>query len=167
MTNVLTLRIDTESQAHFERLRQLHYPPDRNWIPAHLSLFHTLPDTEEALEVLECEAHAQAAFFMSVIGVRSLGKGVAYKLSSEILLRLHGRLAHAFAAHLSRQDRQPLQPHIVVQNKATPIAARELLATLERTFVPMEVQAVGLDLWHYLDGPWQLAETLPFSAESR
>ncbi len=77
---------------------------------------------------------------------------------------LHGRLAEAFREHLTAQDRQRLQPHVVVQNKVTPAAARELLAELEREFMPREVEAVGLDLWRYLGGPWELARTFPFRA---
>lgn len=164
MTDVLTLRLDPESQAHFEQLRQTHFPPERNHIPAHLTLFHTLPDEPALLQVLELEAGKQEPFSLPVTGLRSLGKGVAYTLASSSLLSLHARLAAAFAPHLTAQDRQKLQPHIVVQNKVTPAAARSLLADLQASFLPMYVQAVGLDLWHYLGGPWQLARTLPFSA---
>ena len=164
MTNVLTLRLDPESQTHFDRLRQRHFPPERNLIPAHLTLFHTLPDEVGVLQVLEREAEEQQPFSLAVTGVRSLGKGVAYTLASSALLHLHAHLAEAFADDLSPQDRQKLQPHIVVQNKVTPVAARSLLAELQQTFVRMDVQAVGLDLWHYLGGPWEFARTLPFSA---
>lgn len=162
ITNVLTLRLDGESQAHFEGLRQQYFPPERNQIPAHLTLFHTLPDEAELMEILEREAEAQPPFSLAVTGLQSLGKGVAYRLASVNLMAFHGRLAREFAERLTAQDRQPLQPHIVVQNKVTAAVARELLAGLQQTFVPMEVQAVGLDLWHYLGGPWKLAQTFPF-----
>lgn len=163
MTNVLTLRVDVAAQAHFDALRQRYFPPERNQIPAHLSLFHTLPDTDDMAQILHIEAARQGAFPLSVTGLRSLGKGVAYKLESTTLKSLHARLAELFAEHLSAQDRHPLQPHIVVQNKVTAAAARDLLVELEQRFVPMEVQAVGLDLWHYLGGPWELARTFPFA----
>lgn len=164
MTNILTLKIDEMSQAHFEDLRQRHFPPERNQIPAHLTLFHTLPDAPDVAQRLALEAERQKAFVLKVTGLRSLGKGVAYKLESGDLLGMQARLAEAFAEHLSAQDRQRLQPHIVVQNKTTVAAARDLLAKLEAAFVPIEVQAVGMDLWHYLGGPWELARTFPFCA---
>ncbi len=164
MTYVLTLRMEERSQAHFEALRQRYFPPERNQIPAHLSLFHTLPEDVGVERTLEVEAAAQDRFSLAVTGVRSLGKGVAYRLSSATLVGLHGRLAEAFREHLTAQDRQRLQPHVVVQNKVTPAAARDLLAELERGFVPREVEAVGLDLWRYLGGPWELARTVPFRA---
>ncbi len=156
--------MDDESQGHFERLRQRYFPPERNQIPAHLTLFHTLPDQADVEEALQMEAVAQGPFVLTVTGVRSLGKGVAYKLESAALVGLHARLAEVFGEYLSAQDRQRLQPHIVVQNKVTAAAARELLADLERSFERMEVQGVGLDLWHYLGGPWELARTFPFGS---
>lgn len=164
MTNVLTLRLDAESQAHFNTLRRRHFPQERNHIPAHLTLFHTLPDEADLVQVLQSEAEVQETFALAVAGMRSLGKGLAYKLESTALLALHARLSEAFAESLTPQDKQRLQPHIVVQNKVTVELARALLIKLQQTFVPMEVQAVGMDLWHYMGGPWELARTFPFVA---
>ncbi len=163
MTDVLTLQMDSKSQAHFEALRQQHFPPERNQIAAHLTLFHTLPATREVAEELERAAGERTPFVMEVTGLRSLGKGVAYRLQSKELLTLHNRLTEAFAGEISAQDRQRFQPHVVVQNKVTPEAARTLLAQMERTFVPMTVEAQGLELWHYLGGPWELACRYPFA----
>ncbi len=167
MTNVLTLRLDADSQAHFEGLRRRYFPPERNQIPAHLTLFHALPDGPEIDEVLEREAEGLGTFPLAVTGVRSLGKGVAYKLASSVLGGLHTRLAAEFADHLTAQDRQRLQPHIVVQNKVTPAEARELLARLSAAFEPREVEACGFDLWRYLGGPWEHAATFSFPGAAR
>ena len=164
MTNILTLRLDAGSQAHFERLRQAHYPRHLNRIAAHLTLFHTLPDIPEITAVLQREADGRGAFGLEVTGLRSLGRGVAYKLVSPELRTVHATLATAFADHLTAQDRQPFQPHVVVQNKATAEAAKALLAELQGEFQPFAVQALGLDLWHYLGGPWELAQSFSFSA---
>ncbi len=164
MSYVLTLRMDAESQAFFEGMRRRYFPLERNKIPAHLTLFHTLPDGEEVEQRVEDAAREQAAFGLTVTGLRSLGGGVAYRLSSATLMALHTRLAAAFAEHLTAQDRQRLQPHVVVQNKVKAAEARELLTELERSFVPMQAQAEGLDLWRYLGGPWEMARGFWFSA---
>jgi len=164
MTYVLTLSVDAESQAYFEVLRRLHFPPERNQIPAHLTLFHTLPNDSNIVRVLEFEAERQETFALAVTGVRSLGRGVAYKLESATLSALHARLSQAFAEHLTAQDKQRLQPHIVVQNKVTAATAYELLLDLQQTLAPMQVQALGMDLWRYMGGPWELARTFPFAA---
>ena len=162
MTNILTLQLDPHSQTHFESMRQQYFPPERNQIPAHLTLFHTLPDTPAASATLQQVAAKHKPFPMQVTGLRSLGKGVAYKLASPQALALHAELSAAFADDLSPQDKQRFMPHVVIQNKATPEQARLLLATLTAGFQSFQVQAIGLELWHYLGGPWQLAETIPF-----
>ena len=164
MTNVLTLRLDPESQARFDDLRQQHFPPERNLIAAHVTLFHTLPEEAWIPTRLSEHATGQPAFPISVTGVRSLGKGVAYTLASTSLQNLHRALAQVFVSDLTPQDRQRFQPHVVVQNKVTPAAAQKLLRLLEAEFVPWSIQAVGLDLWHYLGGPWQLAQTFLFES---
>ncbi len=164
MTNVLTLRLDEGSQTFFEGMRRKHFPVERNLIPAHLSLFHTLPDSDDVYEALAKMAGRTEVFPFAVTGVRSLGKGVAYTVRSGELLRVHAELAEEFGGYLSAQDRQKFMPHVVVQNKATVEAARGLLAELEWGFHQLEGTGVGLDLWHYLGGPWELAETFLFGA---
>ena len=163
MTNVLTLRLDAESQAFFEAMRQKHFPPERNQIPAHLTLFHALPDEEAIGATLAQVCGRTPPFRIGITGLRSLGRGVAYKVASPALLGLHAALAGEFVEHLTPQDRQRFGPHIVVQNKSTPERARLLLAELERTFHALEADALGVDLWHYLGGPWELAATFPFA----
>ena len=160
-TDILTLALDPASQAHFEHMRQQHYPSALNRIGAHLTLFHTLPESEEIRTRL-LEATTRAPFTMRVTGLRSLGRGVAYTIESPELLALHKRLSTAFAEHLSPQDKQNFQPHIVIQNKATGEEARTLKALLTAGFRQFEVQATGLELWRYLHGPWQLRERLLF-----
>ena len=100
---------------------------------------------------------------MRIEGVRSLGRGVAYTVAADELLRLHGGLSRRFEPHLSRQDRQRFAPHIVVQNKVAPADARELLGSLQASFKPAAAQATGLLWWEYLGGPWRLLETFAFA----
>lgn len=162
MTHVLTLRLDADSQRSFDALRRRFFPPERNHIAAHVTLFHALPDEAWIEDRLAAAAAGTERFPVSVTGVRSLGKGVAYRLAAAELQALQGDLAAAFAAELSPQDRQRFSPHVVVQNKVTSEAARALLAELEGSFTPWAVRAEGLDLWRYLGGPWEHARTFPF-----
>ncbi len=163
MSFILTLQLDTASQAHFDHLRQLHFPPDRNYIDAHITLFHTLPEEPSITCDLQAASEECSRFSLDVTGLRSLGKGVAYTLEGSELLSLHRRLATAFSDHLTPQDRQRFRPHIVVQNKVTPEAARILLQQLQATFMPMQIEVAGLSLWRYRNGPWEPAQTFPFS----
>ena len=164
MTNVLTLKFDGASQEFFEGMRRKHFPPERNVIGAHLTLFHTLPDEPSIAEFVRAVAEFEEPFSLQVTGLRSLGKGVAYVLRSAELTAIFDELANEFRDELSAQDRQKFSPHVVVQNKVTPEKARALLAELHGGFVPFTVWATGLQLWHYLGGPWELAEEILFQA---
>jgi 2'-5' RNA ligase len=165
MTTILTLHLEPTAQAHFDALRQQHFPPARNQIPAHLTLFHQLPESDETLTILQQSATQQPAFTLQVTGLRSLGRGVAYTLTSPPLLDLHRRLSDCFAPHLIAQDKQRFLPHIVVQNKATSEQARTLLSHLQQNFTAHTIEARGLDLWQYLGGPWQHLRTFPFLSQ--
>jgi 2'-5' RNA ligase len=162
MVQILTLRLDDVSQDHFEQLRRRHFPPARNLIPAHLTLFHHLPEDPQITLDLEQAAEQQVAFAMEVDGLRSLGRGVAYTLNSPNLLDMHHQLAGRFHEHLTPQDRQRFMPHIVIQNKVASAEAKGLLADLQLSFQPSTIEAVGLDLWEYLGGPWRFIRTYAF-----
>jgi hypothetical protein len=161
MSTILTLELDPASHACFNRLRQLHYPAALNQIDAHLTLFHTLPAAAGIMATIERAAH-HPPFELRCTGLRSLGRGVAFTLQSPPLLALHRQLAASFEPHLTAQDRQPLQPHVVVQNKTDSATAKALLAELQAGFTPFTVHATGLHLWDYLNGPWRSAALFAF-----
>ncbi len=163
MSCVLTLALDEASQQRFEALRQRWFPPERNQIPAHLTLFHTLPETESTSAVLDVVARSTVTFAMRVSGVRSMGRGVAFFLDSQAATAVHRQLSSALTESLTSQDRQGFRPHVVVQNKVEPTVAKETLTVLQAGFVPWECRAVGLDLWRYLGGPWKLLQRFAFA----
>ncbi len=152
---VVTLLLGEEAQRRFGDLRAAHFPVERNHLGAHVTLFHALPG-EHLPEVARALAEAadRPAFPVTVSGVRMLGRGVAFDLASAELTGLRDGLAAAFDPWLTRQDRQWSRPHVTVQNKVDPRVARALHAELSASFVPDDVPALGLGLWHYLGGPW-------------
>ncbi len=162
---VLTLKLDDQSFAHFEALRQAYFPPHLNRVPAHISLFHHLPGSEIESITTELTEVSQntAPFSMRVTGLRFLGRGVAYLLKSEPAASFHSRLAHAWVNWLTPQDRQRFSPHITIQNKSDAEDARLLYQQLQASFAPSDVVVTGCDLWHYLGGPWELSNTFNFS----
>lgn len=161
---ILTLRLDEPSFERFDRLRRRFFPPERNFIPAHLTLFHHLPGEREAQIAAHLRTVAQHAppFTLDVTGPRSLGRGVAFALAGEALGALRGRLARDWADLLAPQDRQKFRPHVTVQNKVAPDAAWALHDALAQDFTPFTVQGTGLLLWRYRGGPWEAAGTFPF-----
>ena len=160
---ILTLALHAEDQARFERLRRLHFPPGRNLIPAHVTLFHHLPGPE--IEAVRDAVEARCTmppFLVSVSGLRFLGRGVAYALESPELTALRAGLAREWDGWLTPQDRQGYRPHVTIQNKASPDTARALHANLQAAFAPFTIRAEGLDLWRYLGGPWEQQSRHPF-----
>jgi 2'-5' RNA ligase len=161
---VVTLLLDDEAQQRFDRLRAEHFPPERNHLAAHVTLFHALPGEQLDAVIAGLAAAAEREpFGVDVTGVRFLGRGVAYSLASPQLAELRDGLAAAWAPWLTRQDRQRHAPHVTVQNKVDPAVARALHERLFAGFAPYRVRARGLGLWRYLGGPWEPVAELPFS----
>ncbi|MBM1173175.1 2'-5' RNA ligase family protein [Microvirga arabica] len=162
---ILTLQFDERSFAFFDEQRRRYFPAERNFIPAHLTLFHALPG--EHLQTIqqdieECASN-QEVFGLDVIGVRSLGRGVAYALASPELAAMRRQLAKKWNDWLKPQDRQNHNPHVTVQNKVDPTQARALLEDLSEGFQPFQVTGMALDLWWYRGGPWEKVHSFPFA----
>ena len=152
---ILTLQMDERSQDHFDGLRELHFPPERNYLSAHLTLFHKLPGEREAEISTDLQDTCREPISLAVAGLRFLGRGVAYELSSPDLVCLRKDLAMRWEPWLGAQDRQGFKPHVTVQNKVSPERSRALHGQLQATFSPFEVEGLGLSLWRYVGGPWE------------
>lgn len=163
---ILTARIAERDLEPFDRLRQAHFPPDRNVLRAHLTMFHRLPGEyeERIVDVLNRAAESEPSLSAEVSGVRHLGAGVAFVIASPALEAIRGTLKSAFVSWLGSQDMQTWRPHITIQNKVARAKADELHRDLHARFEPWPIDIVGLDLWAYLGGPWQHLGLAPFGA---
>jgi hypothetical protein len=163
-TLILTLELDPDSFACLDGLRRAHFPPERNIVPAHVTLFHALPgsEREDIAAVLSERCSEAGALELRLAGPRFLGRGVAIDLACPPLLVLRRALAAQWADRLSPQDRQRYRPHATIQNKAEPSAARCLYESLSSMWTPRVGRGVGLLLWHYRGGPWEPAARFPF-----
>jgi hypothetical protein len=160
---IVTAEIAPPDLAWLERLRRLHYPPERNQLPAHLTMFHALPPSAEgevrrALGRLAAESSPRA----SLEGVMDLGGGVAFRVVSPDLDAMRRELADHFRGLLSAQDSGGWRPHVTIQNKVSARDARRLLEELERDFRARPLGIAGLGLHRYLDGPWERVEYYAF-----
>lgn len=135
--------------------RRAYFPPERNQLRAHLTLFHHLPPSceGELLGRLREETRATPPPVL-IDGLMSLGYGVAYRVRSSALGAARANLAEAFADLLIPQDRATWRPHVTIQNKAKPAVAKALLSQLEAQFQPRPLNIAGLAAWHYRGGPW-------------
>jgi 2'-5' RNA ligase superfamily len=162
---ILTLRMDAAHQARFDALRSAHFPPRRNVLDAHVTLFHALPG--HALRAVEDMLAEEAARTPPpVVAVREpflLGRGVAFRLESPEANALRARIAGRWSGILTAQDRAPPRLHVTVQNKVTPAEARTLLEKLLPPFQESRFVSPGLDLWSYLGGPWRAEARFEFA----
>jgi hypothetical protein len=155
---IVTALMGAADFAWADGLRRAHYPPDRNLLPAHVTLFHHLPPSllEELATRLKrlCAGRAPDARLTEVM---LLGRGVAYRIDSPDLMMMREDLADAFAALLTPQDQARPRLHITVQNKVAPEEARALAEDLRQDFRPRPLAIAGLAAWHYRGGPWEQA----------
>lgn len=150
-------------------LRTRHFPPERNYLEAHVTLFHALPRAyeREIRQVLANEAAALAPVEARLAGVMSLGRGTALRIESMPLLALRDRIAGRFHGLLTAQDSHRPRLHVTVQNKVEPAAAQAVQDELAREVSPRPFAFRGLGLYVYRGGPWELAGEYPFRGKDR
>ncbi|WP_375249353.1 2'-5' RNA ligase family protein [Sphingomonas sp.] len=163
---ILTALFGARDQAFFDDQRRAYFPPERNQLDAHLTMFHHLPPTSaaELAHRLREETRGVAAPAARLAGVISLGRGVAYRIDAPALADIRARLADAFHGMLTPQDQAGWRAHVTVQNKVAPAEAKALLARLQAGFQPRPVAIVGLAAWWYRGGPWELIGKHVFAA---
>ena len=114
---ILTALLGTADFVWADALRRAHFPPERNVLRAHLTLFHHLPPSSERelRDALRdaCRAPAPPARLASLI---ALGRGVAYRVDSAALSAIRACLADRFDTLLTPQDEAGWRAHITVQN---------------------------------------------------
>lgn len=154
---IVTALFGKEDQAWFDHLRLAHFPPERNHLSAHLTMFHHLPPSiaAEVKRRLDAETRGVEPPRAWVEAPFSLGRGVAYRIISDDLAAIRARLAAAFAGLLTPQDQAGWRAHVTVQNKVEPAAAKALLVELDRDFRRRPVAIHGLAAWWYRGGPWE------------
>lgn len=157
--------MDDAAYWHFEAVRQQYFPPEKNRMEAHITLFHCLPGEEKAaiLRDMEQAAAGYAPFDIPVSDVMRLKRGAAYQLESERLQALYATLFAKWAGWLNPETRdRPFIPHITVQNKVEPEEAAKTYETLRQDFTPRTLTATGLDMWELINGKWQLDQSRGF-----
>ena len=162
---ILSLKLDQASFNALDNLRQQYFPPARNFLSAHVTLFHHLPgEREQTIKEFLQEICAETpAFSLLFPGLRFLGKGVAVEIESAGLSRLRKTLATNWSDWLTAQDKQGFRPHVTIQNKVAPEDARRVFDLFAPDWKMDEGTGEGLLLWHYLGGPWKLVEEFPFA----
>lgn len=160
---LLTAELPSDVLDWADGLRRAHYPPDRNRLRAHVTLFHALPPSiEEELLALLAELTRAPPPEACIDGLMKLGTGTALAVQCPAMVALHTTIAERMHGLLTRQDAQPLRPHVTIQNKVTTQAARALQSALAPDLRPRPFRFRGLGLYAWQDGLWCPVRMIPF-----
>ncbi len=102
---IITAELDERSFQGLNQLRKAHFPPERNQLDAHVTLFHQLPlelvlGSEIEIPKRPIDVQFTKPFFM--------GAGTAIEVESGALTKLRSQIALTFPTHLTAQDRQAI-----------------------------------------------------------
>lgn len=161
---IVTAELPPDVLAWADSLRRRHYPPERNWLSAHVTLFHSFSPSlrEELPRFLARMAGEFAAPEASVSGLMDLGQGTALAIRSPAMLAIRDRIAEHFWQMLTRQDQGSKTLHITIQNKVTREAARTLQAELASGMAARRFTFTGLGLHLYRGPHWETVRTWRF-----
>lgn len=161
---ILTALMPKDMHAWATALRTAHFPPERNYLEAHVTLFHALPAhcRDEIVETLARVAGDTAPVEARLVGLMSLGGGSALKLESPAMLSLREAIADRFHGMLTAQDQHRPRLHVTIQNKVTSKEAKALQAELDGAIEERAFAFRGLSLFRYRGGPWEPVREFAF-----
>ena len=154
---IVTAELPADVFAWADGLRRAHFPPERNVLAAHVTLFHSFAPSlrEELVRTLGTFAATFAPPEALLDGLMNLGKGTALALRSEEMLAVRAAIAERFHGALTAQDCHPPRLHITIQNKVTSQAARALQSELQPLLRARRFRFAGLGLHLYQVTHWE------------
>lgn len=161
---ILTADLPDDLGGWANELRTRHFPPERNHLRAHVTLFHALPFFLEAevTALLGRMAGELAPVPARLEGIMPLGRGTALKLASPAMLALRDRVADHFTGSLTSQDAHRPRLHVTVQNKVSVADAKALQAALAPQVQPRTFHFPAVSLHRYRGGPWEFVRRFAF-----
>jgi len=156
-------------QARLDALRRTHYPPERNRVPAHCTLFHAIPGMVSAeliqhLAALTAQTPPPRACIDRVI---DLDSGTALGVLSPDLVVLRDGVADHFHGLLTGGDAVPLRLHVTIQNKVDRPTARALQRALGTSWRAVDTVIPALAVHRVVDGAWLPVGTWRFRQARR
>lgn len=165
---IVTGELPADILAWADDLRRAHYPPDRNKLAAHVTLFHAMAPSlrEELRGVLGRFAAEFAPPRARIDGLMDLGTGTALLVRCPALLALREAIADHFHGALTAQDLHEPRLHITIQNKVDRPGARALQAELGASLIPRDFAFTGLGLHLYRESHWDGLGTWRFRGKA-
>lgn len=155
---ILTLELDGAAFAELDTLRRRLTPPERNRVPAHLSMFGHLPRqrARDVKAIVGLVAGQQRPIDIPAGELRVMESGVGVFVHAPQLHALHDRLARELGS-LAEANEARFHPHVTIQ---VGVGDREAEATLRQlraeNYRPPRMRGEGLHLWRYReDGHWE------------
>ena len=154
---IVTGTLPGDVLAWADDLRRAHYPPERNKLAAHVTLFHAFAPSlrEELPRVLARLAGEYARPSAQIDSLMPLGTGTALAIRSPGMRAIREHIAELFHGALTAQDGHAPRLHITVQNKVSPKAAKALQRELSATLEPRTFAFTGLGLHLYCETHWE------------
>lgn len=161
---LVTAELPDDVLAWADGFRLRHYPPHRNRLKAHVTLFHALPPSAgDAVRRLLGEfAAGVAPPAARIAGVMDLGQGTAFEVDSTGMAEMHADLAERLHGLLQQKDARPLRLHITVQNKVPREDARRLQSQLGQEFSPRSFRFPGFGLYAWDGRLWNFERLFAF-----
>lgn len=166
---IVTAELPDDVFAWADSLRRDHFPPERNWLKAHVTLFHAFAPSlrEELRGMLGSIAAEHPPPRAELDGLMNLGRGTAIALRSPEMLAIRAAIADRFHGALTKQDSHPSRLHITIQNKVEPAAAKLLQAELGPNIPKRRFAFTGLGLHLYLNPHWEEQQVWRFRGSLR
>jgi hypothetical protein len=153
---LVTAELPHDVQGWADGLRREHFPPERNRLAAHVTLFHALPPgVEDELRQILSDLASEASPAARISGLMKLGNGTALAIECPEMVALHGIVADRMHGLMTRQDSQPLKLHITIQNKVSAEASRALQAELGPKLEARHFHFRAFGLFAYEEGLWR------------
>ncbi|KAM0788521.1 hypothetical protein ACM66B_001649 [Microbotryomycetes sp. NB124-2] len=157
---IITLAIERDSHDQLTKLRSKYFPKHRNYLEAHITLFHALPASHKSIypSLLQEVAQQKQAFPITIGRPFSLnGKGIGVGVTSpkldssettasqchnkthpnkdritQLRAELVKKLEHDKVKLTPQDAKNQHSPHVTLQNKVDEQTARDSLERLER-----------------------------------
>lgn len=154
---IVTAELPEDVFAWSNGLRAEHFPPERNWLKAHVTLFHSFAPSlrDELPRFLARMAGEFAPPPAQINGLMDLGQGTALAIRSPQMLTVRDAIAEHFWDMLTKQDQGGKKLHITIQNKVERKAALALQQQLSQRLTPRNFAFTGLGLHIYRNPHWE------------
>ncbi len=161
---IVTAELPRDVLAWADALRRAHYPPERNKLAAHVTLFHSFaPSLRDELPRVLARFAGEFAQPSAVLdGLMNLGTGTALAIHSPVMLDIREHIAEHFHGALTSQDNHEPRLHITIQNKVARAEATALQRELALSLTARRFAFAGLGLHLYRETHWDTLGKWPF-----